>query len=56
VSDPREKAIDQLERDLERDDLTPAERTELHREIRDIERDAAEEERWRDEGRERGWA
>jgi hypothetical protein len=33
----------------------PAERRELERAIREIERELAEEDRWREEGRERGW-
>lgn len=53
---PRERAIDALERQLESDDLTEADRKDIHREIRDISRDLADEERWRDEGYERGWS
>jgi hypothetical protein len=53
--DPRERAIDQLERELERDDLTAEDKRAIMRELRDIERDAADEEKWRDEGEYRGW-
>lgn len=59
-----EREIDLLERELEDvrldPDLYPDQKATRTREImqalRDIERDAAEQEQWRDEGRERGWA
>lgn len=51
---PREKQIDLLERDYENAE-TDSDRKEILREIRDIERDAADEQRWREEGQERGW-
>ena len=52
---PREREIDHLERELESDDLTAADRKALVRGIRDIERDLFDEDQWRDQGIERGW-
>jgi hypothetical protein len=52
---PRERAIDALERQLEDDGLSTEEKRDIHREMRDIERDFAQEEQWRDQGYERGW-
>lgn len=52
---PREREIDRLEEELARDDLTAEDRKLIHRELRDIARDISEEEKWRDEGYERGW-
>jgi hypothetical protein len=52
---PRERELDLLERDLE-DAESEQDRKAIIREMREIERDAAEEEQWREEGRERGWA
>lgn len=54
--DPRDREIEHLEREMENPDLSEAEKREIYREIRDIERDLAEEERWRDEGHDRGWS
>jgi uncharacterized coiled-coil DUF342 family protein len=53
--DPRDREIEALERELEDGDLTPSERRDIMRELRDIERDFGDEERWQDEGRDRGW-
>lgn len=51
----QERHIEQLERELERDDLTAEDRAGILDEIRDVEREIADENRWRDEGEERGW-
>jgi hypothetical protein len=51
--DPAEREIALLEEQL--DDATPSQRIEIHRAIRDIERECAEQERWREQGRDRGW-
>lgn len=48
-----EKEIDRLERELENTDDPQPER--MLRDIRDIEREEAERERWMDEGISRGW-
>lgn len=60
---PSDREIAQLERELEdvRDDpeLYEDERAvrirEIKQQIGDIEREAADQERWENEGRERGW-
>ena len=56
----RERELDRLEDELDavRDSDDPedvAERAAIIREMRQVEREAADEERWADEGRERGW-
>lgn len=50
-----DKAIDRLERQLEDCDLDPEEAKAIRDEIRDMERDYADQERWQEEGRDRGW-
>lgn len=52
---PREREIDRLEEELCRDDLTAEDRKLILRDIREIARDLAEEDQWRDEGYTRGW-
>lgn len=52
-----ERELERLQEALERaaaegDD---AEVVAIQQEIRDVEREAAEQERWEDEGRDRGW-
>jgi hypothetical protein len=49
-----ERAIEQLEQQLDETD-DPAEREAIMRDLREIERDLADEERWREHGREQGW-
>jgi hypothetical protein len=55
MSGPREQEIDALEKQLEDGDLTDEEKRAIHRDLRDIERDFADEEQWREQGYERGW-
>lgn len=50
-----EKAIEALEDELARDDLTESERKQLRKELRELMQEAKDEERWQEEGRERGW-
>jgi hypothetical protein len=54
-TDPRDREIRLLENELDRDDLTLEERRRINRDIRDVERDFDDEQRWREEGQERGW-
>ena len=58
MSGPRgaEREIEALERELDDPDLTPEERREIHRRIRDVEREEGEREAWEEQGRERGWS
>lgn len=49
-----EREIEQLEREME-EASTPEERKEIARAIREIEHELADEERWEEEGHERGW-
>jgi hypothetical protein len=51
MMDPGDREIGLLESELERDDLSPSERKDLEREIRDIE----SEQQQRNEGYDRGW-
>lgn len=53
--DPKERAIDKLEEDLCDPDLTDEDRRLIRQDIREIQKDIADEERWREEGYERGW-
>ena len=50
-----ERTMERLEKELEDTD-DPMERKAIMDELRDIQRELADEERWRDEGRDRGWA
>ena len=52
--DPREREIDRLEQLLAESE-DPRERKEIMQDIRDVEREWAEESRWMDEGLDRGW-
>lgn len=54
MSTDAEREIDRLEQALQETD-DPEERDAIERAIRDIGRELAEEERWREEGEERGW-
>lgn len=49
-----ERTMERLEKQLEDTD-DPSERKAIMDELRDIQRELADEERWRDEGRDRGW-
>ncbi len=56
MPDPRraaEREIDLIEEQME--DASPAEQKELRAEIRDIEREAGDYERWEGEGNDRGY-
>lgn len=57
LSRSAEREIEQLEKQLERAvaDGDDAEAKAIRAEIRDIERDASERDRWEEEGQERGW-
>lgn len=54
VSWQLERTMERLEKQLEDTD-DPSERKAIMDELRDIQRELADEERWRDEGRDRGW-
>ena len=56
MSGPGDREIERLEDELCRDDLTEADRKEIRKAIREIARDMADEEAWRDEGHDRGWS
>ena len=49
-----DNAIELLERQLEETD-DPKEQAAIRQELRDIERELAEAERWREQGHNRGW-
>lgn len=51
-----ELQIEALERDLEDPDLTDLQKDAICRELRELGRELADEERWRDEGHQRGWS
>lgn len=54
MSRQAERELERLE--LEHDEITdPEERRAIRGAMRDIERDLADEERWREEGQERGY-
>jgi hypothetical protein len=50
-----QREIERLENLIEREDFDEEERREIIREIRDLERDDDERERWEREGNDRGW-
>jgi hypothetical protein len=57
AADPHRRAereIEKLEEQLAATD-DPEERRAIRRDMRDIEREVGDYERWEDEGRERGW-
>ena len=54
MPDPYDREIAALERELD-ETHDPKEQAALRSAIRDVEREASEEERWLDEGLENGW-
>lgn len=54
--DPREREYDRLEAELSDPDCTEEDKKQIRRMMRELAQDASDEEKWREEGVDRGWS